>query len=200
MILESHVLDRIATGTIRRAFRRWRRPTVRAGGTLRTAVGVLAIDALEPVALDALTEEDARLAGFESLAALTRDLESQRPGVLYRIDLHWHGPDARVALREAREVSPEELEDVAQRLRRLDARSPHGAWTLQVLTVVRQRPGVRAGDLAVALGRERLDFKRDVRKLKELGLTESLEIGYRLSPRGETVLEHLTTAVRDAQD
>ena len=27
-------------------------------------------------------------------------------------------------------------------------------------------------------------FKRDVRKLKELGLTESLEIGYRLSPRG----------------
>ena len=27
-------------------------------------------------------------------------------------------------------------------------------------------------------------FKRDVRKLKELGLTESLPVGYRLSPRG----------------
>src|SRR5689334_16781819 len=101
MILQRHVLDRIAAGTIRCAFRRWRRPTVRAGGTLRTAVGVLAIDALEPVALDALTEEDARLAGFESLAALTRDVAAQREGVLYRIHLHWHGPDERVALREA---------------------------------------------------------------------------------------------------
>jgi hypothetical protein len=34
------------------------------------------------------------------------------------------------------------------------------------------------------MGRETLPFKRDVRKLKELGLTESLEVGYRLSPRG----------------
>jgi hypothetical protein len=29
-----------------------------------------------------------------------------------------------------------------------------------------------------------------VRKLKELGLTESLAIGYRLSPRGEAVVDH----------
>jgi hypothetical protein len=43
---------------------------------------------------------------------------------------------------------------------------------------------VRAPDLAARMGRETLPFKRDVRKLKELGLTESLEVGYRLSPRG----------------
>ena len=47
---------------------------------------------------------------------------------------------------------------------------------------------MRAGDLADALGRERLPFKADVRKLKALGLTESLPIGYRLSPRGEAFL------------
>ena len=47
-------------------------------------------------------------------------------------------------------------------------------------------PGVRAADLAgVVRPRDALDFKRDVRRLKELGLTESLEIGYRLSPRGK---------------
>jgi ribosomal protein S19E (S16A) len=28
-----------------------------------------------------------------------------------------------------------------------------------------------------------------VRKLKELGLTESLEVGYRLSPRGRALLD-----------
>jgi hypothetical protein len=47
---------------------------------------------------------------------------------------------------------------------------------------------VRAEDLAHSVGREKQPFKLDVRKLKELGLTESLEIGYRLSPRGEAVL------------
>jgi hypothetical protein len=35
---------------------------------------------------------------------------------------------------------------------------------------------------------ERLPFKANVRKLKALGLTESLDIGYRLSPRGEALL------------
>jgi hypothetical protein len=38
------------------------------------------------------------------------------------------------------------------------------------------------------MGRERLAFKTDVRKLKALGLTESLPVGYRLSPRGEAWL------------
>jgi Mn-dependent DtxR family transcriptional regulator len=74
---------------------------------------------------------------------------------------------------------------------RLDAASRHGSWTKSVLRLIRDRPGVRAADLARKLGRERLAFKRDVRKLKELGLTESLEVGYRLSPRGRAVLDRL---------
>lgn len=57
------------------------------------------------------------------------------------------------------------------------------------MALIRDRPGVRAADLAAAAGRETLPFKRDVRKLKELGLTESLEVGYRLSPRGAALLE-----------
>jgi predicted DNA-binding transcriptional regulator YafY len=47
---------------------------------------------------------------------------------------------------------------------------------------------VRAAELAAELGLETQPFKRDVRKLKELGLTESLEVGYRLSPRGAAFL------------
>jgi Mn-dependent DtxR family transcriptional regulator len=60
-----------------------------------------------------------------------------------------------------------------------------------VLELIRDRPEVRAPDLAASLGRETQPFKRDVRKLKELGLTESLERGYRLSPRGRAVLARL---------
>ena len=75
------------------------------------------------------------------------------------------------------------------RLARLDRASTHGPWTAEVLALIAERPAVRAGDLADALGRERLAFKTDVRKLKALGLTESLDVGYRLSPRGRAWLE-----------
>ncbi|HJW62866.1 MAG TPA: hypothetical protein VJ849_05160, partial [Actinomycetes bacterium] len=57
--------------------------------------------------------------------------------------------------------------------------------------LIGDQPGVRAGDLAGQRGRERHPFKTDVRKLKELGLTESLEVGYRLSPRGRALLSRL---------
>jgi len=46
----------------------------------------------------------------------------------------------------------------------------------------------RSGAAPVS-SRERLDFKRDVRKLKNLCLTESLEVGYRLSPLGRALLK-----------
>lgn len=57
-----------------------------------------------------------------------------------------------------------------------------------MLTLIARRPGVVSTELAAELGRPRPDFKLDVRKLKMLGLTHSLEVGYELSPRGEEFL------------
>lgn len=56
----------------------------------------------------------------------------------------------------------------------------------------RDHPGALAATLATKVGRDRDAFKPDVRKLKEPGLTENLEIGYRISPSGRTVLKHLS--------
>jgi hypothetical protein len=76
------------------------------------------------------------------------------------------------------------------RLARLDRASRHGPWTMAVLRLIGDHPGVRAADLAARVpGRDRASFKADVRKLKELGLTESLEVGYRLSPSGRALLD-----------
>jgi predicted transcriptional regulator len=50
-----------------------------------------------------------------------------------------------------------------------------------------------AAELAEQAGRDPPAFKRDVRMLKELGLTESLERGYRLSPRGRALLAATST-------
>ncbi|CAN5854161.1 hypothetical protein BH23ACT4_BH23ACT4_13850 [soil metagenome] len=45
--------------------------------------------------------------------------------------------------------------------------------------------------LAEEIGEPGLLFKQKVRRLKELGLTESLSIGYRLSSRGSELLDCL---------
>ncbi len=191
MLFKRNVLDGLGDGTITVAFRRWARARVRAGSHLRTAVGVLVVDAVDEVGVADITEDDARRAGFSSRPELLDDLTSQRDGRVYRIELRLAGPDPRVELRGRDALTDDELAVVEQRLARLDAVSRHGAWTLAVLRLIRDRPEVRAGDLATTRGQEKLAFKRDVRKLKELGLTESLEIGYRLSARGHTVLERL---------
>lgn len=181
----------LADGSVTLAFRRWRRPAAKAGGRQRTPVGELAIDAVDPVAVGDITEADARQAGYADLDELLAELARHPEGTLYRIELHLAGADPRVALRQQADLTDDDWHAVAARLARLDRASRHGPWTATVLRLIAERPAVRAGDLAASLGREMAPFKVDVRKLKEMGLTESLDVGYRLSPRGEAVLARL---------
>jgi hypothetical protein len=192
MLFDRRALRGIASGEVTVAFRRWLRPTVKAGGTLRTRVGVLAIESVEPIEPAQITDADARRAGYLDRAAV---LSSLRPeGRLYRVTFRLAGPDPRVALRRRAELSPAERVGLDRRLARLDAASRHGPWTSEVLRLIASRPETRAAELAADLGREKAPFKADVRKLKELGLTESLDVGYRLSPRGRAYLEGALSA------
>ena len=108
--------------------------------------------------------------------------------MLYRIDFGRLRPDPRVALRAQTAPTAAELAQLRARLDRLDAAAPEGPWTRRALEAIRSHEGRRAADLCRQVGQERLAFKVNVRKLKALGLTESLEVGYRLSPRGHAVL------------
>jgi hypothetical protein len=185
------LLDRIRAGEVTLAFRRWERPRARAGGRQRTAVGELAIESVERVEPASITEADARRAGSDSLDDLLAELAAHPDRPVWRIELRWAGEDPRRALRELAELDPGELAELRERLERLDRASRHGPWTRATLELIAARPEVRAADLAAQVGREKPPFKRDVRKLKELGLTESLERGYRLSPRGRALLQRL---------
>lgn len=197
MLIRTADLTRIVAGEVTAAFRRWRRPTVKSGGTLRTASGLLAIHAVDVMDESAIALADARAAGYPDVAALRADLAAHAANappdaVLYRIRL---GPsdvaDPRDELRRRDDLSSGDVAALAARLARFDAQSPHGPWSAATLRAIATRPATRAGDLAAALGFERLWFKTRVRKLKALGLTESLEVGYRLSPRGEVLARHL---------
>ena len=191
MLFRKPVLEAIRDGEVDLAFRRWDRPRARPGSRQRTALGVLEVEEVELVKRSSIRAEDARRAGFSSRAALLAMLDGRDRGDIYRVKLRYAGPDPRIELRGHDELTREELDDLTRRLDRLDEASRHGPWTRTVLELIATQPEVRAVDLAAGLGREKLPFKRDVRKLKELGLTESLERGYRLSPRGEAVLRAL---------
>ena len=81
-----------------------------------------------------------------------------------------------------------ERAELLARLQRLDRDKP---WTQYTLGLIAENPGLRAAELAVKAGHQTIIFKVNVRKLKALGLTESLEVGYRLSPRGRALLARL---------
>ncbi len=185
MLFRRDVLDGIGAGEITLAFRRWRKASVRAGTRIRTAIGVIAITDVRIAEPAGITGADARKAGFASRAALLAQL-AEGAGDIYRVALKFEGADPRIALRQAL-PSDVEADAIAERLARMDAARP-APWTQRVLLLIAQKPGTRAADLAAEVGRETLLFKADVRKLKELGLTESLDVGYRLSPRGHAVL------------
>lgn len=191
MLFRAATLPGLADGSITLAFRRQKRATVRTGGTLTTPIGVLAIDEVRAITDDDVTDEDALRAGFGSRHDVLDELPPPEAGrTLYRVELHLAGPDPRVARREQDVLTDIDVAELKVRLDRFDRASPHGPWTRDVLALIEEHPGVRAGDLADHVGRQRLELKTDVRKLKALGLTESLPVGYRLSPRGRAWLAH----------
>ena len=185
------ILEAVRDGRVDLAFRRWERVRVRPGSRRRTAVGVLEVGKVERVERSALTDADAHRAGFASVNDLLTMLDRRDRGEIHRIELRYAGADPRIELRSRADLTAAELEEIARRLQRFDEASRHGPWTRATLELIAARPEVRAEELAAQVGREKLPFKRDVRKLKELGLTESLNPGYRLSPRGNAVLKRL---------
>jgi len=194
MLLKQSTLDGIAAGSITVVFRRWRRPRVRAGSTVRTSVGAIGIEGVAPTSLNAITEREARSAGYASRSALATDLRRYGKGTLYRISLRLVGADPRVALRRQTRLTDDDLNAIGKRLARFDAAG--GPRARQILQLIGAQPGVRAADLAARLGVETLPFKLRVRRLKDLGLTESLEVGYRLSPRGRALLRRLQRSLK----
>ena len=189
MLFDQRFWEPIANGEVTVTFRRWKRRQAVAGKRQRTAAGIIEVTAVDVITEADITLADARAGGFPSVEALVADLRGTPDLPLYRIRFHAvGGPDPRAELAASAALTDDEVIALDARLARLDAASSHGPWTAETLALIAERPAVRAGDLADAVGRERLPFKADVRKLKNLGLTLSLDVGYRLSPRGEAYL------------
>jgi hypothetical protein len=190
VLFEASAWPGIADGTITLTFRRWKRRQAVAGHRYRTGGGIIEADTVDVVDPATVTDAEARRAGHSSRDALIAALRGSAELPLYRVAFHLvDEPDPRAELAGSDRLTSDDLAEIDSRLDRLDRAIPRGPWTAATLGIIADRPAVRAGDLATELGRDRASFKLDVRKLKNLGLTLSLEKGYRLSPRGAAYLD-----------
>lgn len=190
VLFEMRFRDGVQNGSVTVTFRRWKRCQAIAGNRYRTAVGIIEVEKVDVIDASKITNADAKRSGYPSAAAVVADLRGTDDLPIYRVKFHAvQGPDPRAELANSADLTDADIEDLDRRLTRLDTASSFGPWTMQTLTIIAEHPARRAGDLADLVGRERAPFKLDVRKLKNLGLTLSLEVGYRLSPRGQTYLE-----------
>ena len=190
MLFEQRFWAGIADGSITCTFRRWKRSQAVSGRRYRTAAGIIEATAVDVVDVGEITDGEARASGYPDAATLVDDLRGDDDLPVRRIRFHLVAePDPRAVLAADDAVDGTASADIDKRLARLDKASPIGAWTRATLELIAAHPEVRAGVLADMVGRDRPSFKLDVRKLKNLGLTESLPVGYRLSPRGRAYLQ-----------
>lgn len=188
MLFKQKHLEGIKAGTISIAFRKWKKLTVTAGSLIKTSVGVIKIISTKEISLNEISDSEANQAGFTSAQALTQLLESQKEGLIYKIEVAFDSEDPRIELRESVTLEEEEFETLKTTLENLDKFSKVGKWTTKTLQVIKENPKMKAADLAVKAKKEKEWLKLNIRKLKGLGLTISHEPGYTLSPRGEEYL------------
>lgn len=91
MLIKLEILEKIKSGEITLQFRRWRRRTVKPGGTLKTKVGVLQIGEITPIRAEDVTEADAKRAGFADVPDFLKWLDTMKPGELDRIEVGYKG-------------------------------------------------------------------------------------------------------------
>jgi hypothetical protein len=180
----------LTSGAITVTFRRWKKPHVRPGGRYRChPIGVLEVDDVRLVKVGSLTASDAIRAGFSSLESLVAYLAELGPldddTEIYRVELRHGGDGDRVSIALDDQLTAEDVAGIREKLARMDRKAP---WTMQTFALIDTQPRIAASKLAAQVGRETAPFKADVVKLKKLGLTQSFEVGYEISPRGRAYL------------
>jgi hypothetical protein len=188
VLLNRDTAEGIANGTITLVLRRWDAPRAKRGGTQRTAAGTVRIDDVaEHPGGYRVTAAQARAAGYPDTKTAQKELDRRPAKHTYLISVSYLAPDERPELAADDQLSDADVVAISARLGRWDA-AAETPWTRQYLEMIGANEAVRAPDLAARVGLDVPRFKRRVRQLKGLGLTISLDVGYRLSPRGKAFL------------
>ncbi|WP_240229540.1 hypothetical protein [Devosia lacusdianchii] len=84
MLLKLELLEAIKAGKVDLVFRRWSRPSVKPGGTLKTKLGVMSIGAVDDMDPADVSDAEAKRAGFRDVADFRKWLDTMKPGHLFQ--------------------------------------------------------------------------------------------------------------------
>src|SRR5262245_35852020 len=138
MLFKLHHFLGIKSGEISLAFRRWEKPNVKEGSTIKNELGVIRVDKIQLIPEDSITRTDAKKAGYDTVALLLKDLNKFPKGSIYKIKLSYHSADPRLELREKTELSDDEFQKIKTKLDRLD--KTRGPWVLKTLKLIEKYP------------------------------------------------------------
>ncbi|NNE27893.1 MAG: hypothetical protein HKN09_13700 [Saprospiraceae bacterium] len=191
MLFKIKDLQAIKKGKIDLAFRNWKSARVKVDSVINTAIGQIKINSIEKSRIAHISPEDIKRSGNENLSSLLKILKVNAEDEVFRIALSYHGEDPRIKLRNQESISSVQFEEVKFKLDRMDGRSSTGPWTMQVLKLIQNHPHQRAQFLADTLERDKDKLKINIRKLKNMGLTQRHEVGYTISPLGKAYLNEI---------
>src|SRR5262245_51016342 len=98
----------LADGTITLTFRTWTKPQAKVGGRYRTGGLLLEVDAIGRVTAGAISDEDARRAGYPSADELRR-MFGDHAGLIWRIEFRCVGADDRITRRNDATLDDDKL-------------------------------------------------------------------------------------------
>ena len=188
MIFRKEFLKKVKDGEVTIAFRQWKKLSISEGGKLKTS-GVILFKRIKVVTANQITKADAKKAGFLDIESLFKDLSGE--GTIYKISFVLFGPDPRIKLRETTVLGLTEKQTLLKKLKSLDNRGSIKNWIKPVLNHLKKYPGSPSKTISNDLGLDQAQLKLNIRKLKNLGLTISLGTGYKISPRGQSILKLL---------
>ncbi|MFN4316173.1 MAG: ASCH domain-containing protein [Chitinophagaceae bacterium] len=191
MLFKDAHLKQIKSGTINLAFRKWHKPSVKAGTLIHTSVGLIEVKRITVILETEITETNAIKAGFASRDQLLQTFKRNSNGAIYRIEIGYYSEDPRIELREQTILSEQEYDTIFQKLKKLDRLSKKGDWTKKVLMAIMEHPNLHAIGISQLTGFDKEWLKLNIRKLKNLGLTISHTVGYELSPKGKVIVTKL---------
>ncbi len=186
MLFKKDDKARIVSGELTATLRTWKRCQASVGGQYNIPpYGAIEVSDIHETPLEAVDAETLGRAGYATVDAAATRLKIPATQSVYVIVFRYLGKDP-VKQPDTGQADTDSLAAITAKLQRMDMRR---SWTRATLALIAENPGTRAGDLAPEVNQDLATFKRNVRKLKALGLTESLETGYRLSARGRQLLD-----------
>ncbi|HLT41339.1 hypothetical protein [Sphingobacterium hotanense] len=191
MLFKKIHLIGIKSGEVTLAFRKWQKVSVKSGSLLHTSIGLVEIRDIQVVDEDDISEQDALHAGFSDKKQLLKSFFHSSNGTIFKISVCYHSEDPRIELREQTGLTVQQFAVLQRKLERLDHHSSKGPWTNNVLSTIRDNPSLHAAGIAKLTGFEKDWLKINIRKLKNLGLTISHNVGYEVSPLGRAYFAHL---------